>query len=100
MDSELGQILRELGGMAQHLENIDGKLDEVVVQTKITNGRVNDHDVQIAVLQARESRIEGLEERIERVEKRPDVVSEKVRSWILLGAVPVAVALLTVVLHG
>lgn len=87
------EIQRELGAIGQHLSNMDAKLAEVVVQTKLTNGRVSKHDAAIAVLQDR-----GAE--IERVNSRVDDLEGRSRLYALAVMGPVAAAFIGILLKN
>lgn len=63
---------RELGGINQHLANLDGKVSETLAQAKATNGRVTDHDRELAVVVDRQERIE---KKFEESESRPRVMA-------------------------
>lgn len=87
-------VQRELGGINEHLRNLDGKVSETLAQARATNGRVNDHDRQIAVLQSNVSDFTALEDKLKEVEGRP-------RLYLLGIGGPVLAALVTVMLaHG
>jgi len=88
-------IARELGAISQNLKSMNERLVVIESHVKETNGRVKQHDVEIAVLQDRDERDQEnrtqLHEKVKDLEGRP-------RLYALGIGGPVLAALATVVL--